>query len=191
MNDIAALMRAINKLTERVNKLEAQNRFTIATDWMPGNWWGRVSPTQPPSRAVHIHGGLMWWFETNSGMGYYRWLSDTVFDFSTSSPWTAAGYYRWTVLQADVAAQEVPIWLWESPEFGTWEEAEIDFRTNGLNEDLYGNYIPLAVVVLQNNGNTGVAGAVKNITLADKDQSYFLVRDFRPWLHVHTAGGPG
>jgi len=168
--------RIIDRLIQRIERLESQTQFVDSADWMPGNWWGRISPTQPASRIIQLHAGFLWYD------GYFRYLSDTVYDFSDVGVFTASGYFRWTVLRADVTAATITFNLYESGEFGTADEAENDFWVNGPSVDLIGtNYYPLCVVIVQNDGDTITPGSIENITLADTDQSYLFIRDFRPW----------
>jgi len=188
---LRAVLRSIDNLTERVAKLESQNRYTTATDWMRGNWWGWCSPSQPASRIVQIHGGYLWWWQDDTGEGYYRKLDDTPYDLIGVGAFSGENYYRWVVLRADLSSGNVAqIEVKESGfEFGTWEECEKDFWDNGPSLDLYGTHIPLCALVLRNNGYLSLAGAIENVTLSDKSQSYFLARDLRPWLHMHYPSG--
>lgn len=153
----------------------------MASDWMPANWWGRVTPTQPASAIVSVHGGYIW----DSSVGRFRKFDDTVYDFSATSAFAVSQGYRWTVLQADVSASPPTLRIYEGSDFAALQDCEDDFWISGPGDDLYTDYYPLAVIVLRNNGNLGTAGAIETITLADTNKSYFLVKDFRPWLHLH------
>lgn len=189
--DFESMIRTVRGLEKRVRELEGQNRFTAATDWMPANWWGRISPTQPASKIVQVHGGFLWLWDPGSGQGYFRKMDDTIYDFSSVAPFAATGHFKWVVLQADLSAAAPTFTTVESPEFGTSEECEQDFWDNGPVEDLYHAYLPLCCVVVQNDGALATSGAILNITLADRVQSYLLARDIRPWLHLHYSGGIG
>lgn len=183
--ELRALVRAVEGLTRRVEKLEGQNRFTTASDWMRANWWGWCSPTQPASKYVQVHGGILWWWDS-AGTGVFRKLDDAPFGLGGCGAFAASGYYRYAVLQADVSADPASLRLWEcATDFGTAAECEADFWANGPTENLWDEYFPLCALVLRNDGTTGTLGAVENLTLADAAQSYILVRDFRPWLHLH------
>lgn len=182
--DERALYRTIQNLTRRIEKLEQQNKFTTATDWMPGNWWGRVTPTQPASRIVNVHGGFLWVWD---GTGTFRRLSDSIYDLSSVTAFAGSQSYRWAVLQADLSTNPPTLTLYEGEEFTTAEACENDFFSDGTTDDLYGTYFPLCAFVLRNNGTLGgVVGAIENVTLGDTSQSYILVKDFRPWLHLHS-----
>jgi len=180
------VQRAIGNLTKRIEDLEAANNYLVSTDWMRSNWWGLCSPTFPASRIVYIHGGYFWSW-TTGGAGYYRKLDDTSYDMSGVSAFTATSYYRWAIVQADVTSgNTAQITFTEGgTDFGTWEECERDFWDNAPSSDFYSSHIPLCALVLRNNGYLAINGAVENITLSDREQSYFLIRDMRPWLHVH------
>jgi len=180
------MLNSIDSLQRRIAKLEGDGRFQTATDWSPSNWWGWCSPTQPVSRIVQVHGGTFWEWDSALGTGNFRRLGDTIYDYSTCDPFAASEFYKWTLLQANVSADPVTLRIHESTEFGTAAECEADFWSNGIDDDLYGTYLPLCVVVVKNDGNLGVAGAIENITLSDTNYSYFMVRDMRPWLHLHT-----
>jgi len=181
------LYNAINGIERRLSKLEGDGQFQTATDWMQANWWGWCSPTQPVSRIVQVHGGVFWYWDAATGTGKFRKLGDSIFDYSTCSGFAASEHYRWTILQANAAASPVTLRIFESPEFGTAGECEADFWANGPADDLFGEYLPLCAIVVKNDGNLGVAGAIENITLSDTNYSYILVRDMRPWLHLHGA----
>ena len=181
------LYNSINGLERRISKLESDSRFQTATDWSPSNWWGWCSPTQPVSRIVQVHGGVFWEWDSAAGTGKLRRLADGVYDFSSVVGFAGSEFYKWCVLQANVGASPVTMTHFESPEFGTAAECEADFWTNGTDDDLYGDYVPLCVVVVRNDGVLATAGAIENITLADNHYSYMMVRDVRPWLHMHTV----
>jgi hypothetical protein len=183
-SDLRALYRTISNLIARVEKLEQQNRFTTASDWMPANWWGRVNPTNPASRIVNVHGGYLWTWD--GAAGNFLTLPDTIFDFSAVTAFAGSAAYRWSVLQADLATNPPTIRLHEGEEFAARIDAESDFFNNSGADGLYTGYLPLAAIMLRNNGTLGGAvGAIENITFSDQDMSYFLARDFRPWLHLH------
>jgi hypothetical protein len=182
------ISRSMDRLSKRITKLEDQQRFTRATDWMQANWWGRVSPTQPVSKFLQVRGGVLWTWDSAAGTGSFRSLDDaSMYDFSTTLVWAQQYYYRWAVLQADMSGLAVARLRLhqDANEWATYVQAENDFWNNGPADDLWGTYIPLCVVVLRNDGYTGVAGAIENITVSDKEQSYILIRDFRPWIHLH------
>lgn len=191
MNDIDQVLREIlntlRSYERRIKKLEQANDFTTSTDWMRANWWGWCSPTQPASRIVQVHSGYFWWYESDTGQGKFRQLNDTIYDLASVSAFAFSEYYRSIVIRADLSGGLASLNLWENgADFGTSDECETDFFDNATAEDLYGDYIPLAALVVRNNGNLGPTGAIENVTLADRTQSYFLVRDFRPWLHLHA-----
>lgn len=189
MTEMASVLRALDAMASRITVLERQNRFTAASDWMRANWWGFCSPTQPASRFVKVGGGVLWWWQSDTGSTRFRKLDDMPYDLADVSAFTQSEAYRWCVLQADVSgAGMVTLHLHEeATEFGTAEEAETDFWGNGPADDLWGSYIPLSVLVVRNDGNLGPTGAVVSLTLADTEKSYFLVRDFRPWIHLHAS----
>lgn len=183
MND-RQLLRTIDNLTARIERLEKQNRFQASSDWMPANWWGRVAPTLPASKIVTVHGGWFWTWDGASG--YPRLMTDTVYDFSGVTGFSVSQGYRWVVLRVDLSAASPTLNLFEGTESADLSTAENDFETNAAIEDLWGSYLPLCALMLRGDGNLGTAGAIENITLIDKEQSYILARDFRPWLHLHT-----
>ena len=189
--DVRALYRSISNLTERVAKLERQNRFTTSADWAAMNWWGWCSPTQPASRIVNVRGGVFWEWDSAAGTGQFRKLDDTVYDFAAFPPFAATSHYRWVVLQADVSASPVTLRVHDSgaaAEQATSAACEADFWANGINDDIYGSYVPLCAIALKQDGSPiGPAGAIENITMADRDYSYFIARDMRPWLHLHKT----
>lgn len=187
MND-RSLIRTIENLTRRIERLEQQNRFTTATDWMPGNWWGRVSPTNPASRIVNVHGGFLWYWYGGYG-GDFRQLPNTIYDFSFATAFAIGGGYRWCVLQAAVADNPPTLELHEGEEFASLADCQDDFYANGPGDGLYSQYIPLSALILRDNGSME-AGSIENVTLSDQSKSHFLVRDFRPWLHLHYTS-PG
>jgi hypothetical protein len=187
-NELRSLYRTVTNLTRRINKLEQQNRFTTSADWAQASWWGWVSSTQPASKIVNVRGGVFWEWNSVAGTGQFRKLDDAPYDFNGFAPFAAQYHYRWAVLQADVGASPVTLRVYDSAvEWGTSAECEADFWANGTADDLYGGYISLCVIVLRNDGNLVAAGSIENITLSDKEQSYLMVRDFRPWLHLHTT----
>lgn len=185
---LRTLHRSITNLSDRVARLEGQNRFTTSADWAAMNWWGWCSPTQPASKIVRVRGGVFWEWDSAAGTGQFRKLDDTIYDFGTFGPFGGEDYYRWCVLQADVSANPVTLRVYdEGTEFGTAAEAETDFWNNGPGDNIFGSYVPLCALALKNNGNLGPAGAIENITLADRDYSFFIARDVRPWLHLHKT----
>lgn len=188
-NSLRKINAALGNLSDRIAKLEGQNRYTTSTDWMRGNWWGWCSPTQPASRIIQIHSGLMWWWQPDTGGGYLRKMGDLPYDLAGASAFAGERYYRWAILSAVVSTSNIAnVQLDEGDtEFGTWDECEADFWWAAPDVNMFGSVIPLCALVLRNSGYLTVAGAIENVTLADREQSYFLVRDMRPWLHVHVA----
>lgn len=184
--DIKKLLNSIDNLTDRVKVLEVQNRFKTSTEWAMFNWWGWCAPNLPANKNVNVHGGILWWWQDDTQSGYFSKLDSTLYDFSATAVWAQSQAYRWCVLQADVSNPIATLRLHEDlNEFGTYIEVETDFYDNAPSTSLYGDYIPLCALVLRNEGTLGIGGAIENITLSDKTQSYFLVRDFRPYLHLH------
>ena len=188
MDTFRSIYRSIKALTTRVERLEEQNRFTVSSDWAMMNWWGWCSTTQPASKIINVRGGVFWEWDSGAATGRFRTLDDTIYDFSGFGPFAAQYHFRWAVLQADVSANPVTLRVFDSAvEFGTEAEVVDDFWNNGPDEDLFTSYIPLCAVVLRNDGNLGVAGAIENITLSDTNYSWLLARDLRPWLHLHVT----
>jgi hypothetical protein len=187
-DELRHLYRAIDALTKRVAKLEAQNRFTTSADWAAMNWWGWCSTTQPASKILNVRGGVFWEWDSAVGTAGFRKLDDTIYDFGGFPPFAAQYHYRWAVLQADVSASPVTLRVFDSgAEFATADLCEADFWANGPAEDLFGAYVPLCAVCLRNDGDLVAAGGIENVTLSDRDYSFLLVRDLRPWLHLHAT----
>jgi len=187
-NELRALYRTVNALTKRIERLEQQNRYTASSDWAKMNWWGRCSTSQPASKIINVRGGVFWEWNSAGGTGRFRWLSDTVYDFGGFPPFAAQYHYRWAILQANVSANPVTLRVYDSAiEWETPTEVEMDFWDNGPGDNLYTDYVPLCSIVLRSDGNLGPAGAVENVTLSDKEKSYMLVQDMRPFLHLHVT----
>ena len=183
-----SLYRTISNLTARIQKLEQQNRFTTSADWAAMAWWGWASTTQPASKIVNVRGGVLWVWDSVAGTGQLRRLDDAPYDFGGFAPFAAQYHYRWAVLQADVSASPATLRVHDSGvEFGTAAECDADFWANAPGDDLFGGYVPLCAIVLRNDGDLIAAGAIENITLSNREQSYLLARDVRPWLHLHAS----
>jgi hypothetical protein len=186
------ILDALGNLDGRLRQVEEHVRMDSGKEWQRSNWWGWVSPTLPPAKAVQVHAGTVWYWSSIAATGNPAQVSEQTFSLAAVGAFANADYYTWAVLLADPLSSPAALGLYESGlESENADACEASFWANVTSAGLYVNYVPLAAIILKNDGNAGVAGAIENVTRADRTQSYLYLPDFRPWLHTHISQGPG
>jgi len=149
--------------------------------------WGYCSPTSPPSDRILVRRGRSVAYYNTSRVYMGAWP-----DFQPSlsiSAFTNAYRYRWVIPYMELA--------WWDPyvAFDTFEDAG-EYTTygdavNDMENTIYAQTyisswnaaIPLCAIIVRNDGTTGAVNHYLPITLANRSQSSFAVRDMRPWIY--------
>jgi hypothetical protein len=148
--------------------------------------WTQTAPSCPPDTQLHARGGYVW--DAYAGNGWWAYPMDADFGVGGNVqvlPFANAGWYR-GVLVTRYGGGTSPN-HYETDEYATAAEAQdavIAMITTGT---MYQTDLPLALLVVKNDGTTGVAGAILPIDAVNRGRSY-LFREVRPWLHIHYQG---
>ena len=194
-DDLSDILRSI-KTTQGniINRLAELERNVVAAGTseltVPGRW-GYCSPTTPPSQRIAVRGGRHTFYDTSA---HIVWVGSWP-DFNpllSISAFTDAYYYRSVVAYMSVDSWDPADYfdVNERSTFPTYEEAVADLeRDLHLEFALTSDYpiIPLCAIIVRNNGTTGVTDQYLPVTLNDRSQSSFAIRDMRPWIF---AGKP-
>lgn len=192
---LLSIQRTQQNLLNRIQRLEEGRRTDNARDWgTPHTGYGVCTITEPPTTTIRIKSGWVWAYALYNNdivqVGPRAWPETLVDLTDHASSFTTAYYYRWCVVAQNLRTNAWGIWE-PSDEF---EDAEVASRhfyseVSGCNIDLtdiWGDPIafPHCVLLLKNNGTTGVAGEIEKITLNDRNYSSFLQQDARPWMNM-------
>lgn len=186
----------VDRRLGRLEKREA-GRATSVSEPLSDHF--RVSVSCPPDTRVHVRGGNVWEGGIWIGIGNGYYIESYTTDFA--SPDTIDGFegnfananYFMGVVFGRAFYGEDNFVIWSGDEFATAGEAEQDIQDVALLMDPwygddYNGGLPLCGIVLQNNGQVGVNGAVLPIDAVNRGRSYYW-RDLRP-RHYVVSGGP-
>lgn len=167
------------------------------------NWYVcRVTPTCPPSPAVYMRGGQIYYSSSDSFSAYRRrtyvapsLLADlTDADLmGTDITFTQSGYYlAYVLVLAKPAVVQSPaeedwsfLLVGSGDEFATAGEAEDDMEREAMWQQLPWasggtRGLPLCGLILRNNGTLGGGGQVLPVDRLNRGQSYVWPADLRP-----------
>lgn len=193
----------LGALNKRIAHLERQEQKRNAREL--AYTWGQLamSCSCPPDTTLHVRGG---WVQQGSYWVTQEtiWFPPIDLDFTDTSQFltdddgqtytgnfeNADWYMPLLLLYSDDYFYDVrdgtsnwgPMRNYgDSPEFATAPEAEAQAEEwfDGTYADIYTGDLPMCVVILRNNGVTGVDGQVLPIDPINRGRSYFW-RDVRP-----------
>jgi hypothetical protein len=185
----------------RISRLEKQQAIKADSvdEYLSDHF--RVAVSCPPDTRVHIRGGNVWngskWVDVGGGQ-YIESYTVDFGDADTIDGYTGnfsnADYYIGVIMGRVFGYVPNSHFVTHSgDEFATAAEAEADITDVALLLNPwygynYGGGLPLCGVVLKNDGNTGVDGAVLPIDRVNRGRSYYW-NDLRP-RHYVDFGGP-
>lgn len=199
-------MSYLTALDTRIRRLHTQQARAAA--FVPGQDWYQLSvaPSCPPDTRIHLRGGLA--YCGNFGAAYLTWNNRTYTvpnltaeltdpdSVSVEIVFSNAGWYKFAMLLLALPALAVEpaesdwgFYLFETgEELQTATEAEawmtsVDFRQAGVWSGETG--YPLCGVVLRNDGQAGVPGAILPVDVVNRGRSYLWPRDVRPRKYFH------
>lgn len=181
-------------IDRRVTRLERTNSIRASVVDEPLSDHFRVAVSCPPDTQIHVRGGNVWegYYWIGIGNGYYIEADSADFaDADTidgySGNFTNAGYYIGVIFGREFYNED---WFVAGggQEFATAAEAEAYIEGTALLASPWRGYdlnggLPLCGLVLRNDGNTGVNGAVLPIDAVNRGRSYYW-KDLRPRHYV-------
>lgn len=195
-DDLAVILESIRNtqanIMARLARLERGQDVGGANELVVPGGYGFTSPTSPPSDRILIRRGFTWVDDVEFFDDFYMmgWS-----DFQPTLPisaFTDAYYYR-TVIPFIDLDQSNPydgfdVWE-EDTDFAAFEDAVEYFMDDVTSSLVYvgweagGNPVfPFCALMIRNDGTTGAVNHYLPITLTDRSQSSFLIRDLRPWF---------
>lgn len=183
MGDPLSLLDSIHGINNRLGALKTTSDRRASNEEAHMWGWGKPSVTCPPSTHVVFQAG--WFYYTEAWPVEGWWSNALTAEFEAGgncevSAFTSAGYYRGIVVGHVYRSLAIS----EGTECATVAEAIEDIINVGLD---YYSSIPLAIIVVKNNGELGIPGAVLPVDGANRGRSFFY-RRIRPWLHIHVGG---
>lgn len=181
---------------QRLRKQEAQKATSVSE---PLSDHFRVSVSCPPDTRVHVRGGNVWEGSLWAGVGYGYYIESYTADFASpdnidgfDGNFTNADYFVGIIFGREFYNEDHFV-TWSGTEFATAAEAEADIASVALLDEPWYGYdhnggLPLCGIVLKNDGNTGIDGAVLPVDAVNRGRSYYW-RDLRP-RHYVAGGGP-
>lgn len=184
--------------TKRLQEQRARARYDDK------HYWFKAYPSCPPSTIVHVRGGLMY-ADSDTGAGEGWWVDPEDGDFGPGTDslddgggggggapsFTNAYYYRGFILLTDglvPGVASVGLFFYYTPdEYATAEEAQDAVWDIMFSYGPFFHDLPVAILILRNNGTTGSSGQIQEIDAVNRGRSY-LWRDVRPrYVISHTT----
>jgi len=185
----------------RLDRITSQQQhrgaFTAMSEW----YRLRIVPSCPPSKLLHMRGGYVQAGYMGFGWRDYWHRAYTVPDLTvdladpaeidTDIIFATANWYRFgvlclslpNVLEEPTAADWTFAFVETGDEFETAGEAEAWFNTDEFRdtEPWQGaTGYPLCGLVLRNDGQVGVSGAILPVDVVNRGRSYIWPSDLRP-----------
>lgn len=154
----------------------------------------QVAVACPPSTVLYVRGGNVWkgrWI-WGGDVGDGNFIPPESVDFSDPDSidgydgnFTNAYYYKGYLLGIDRISDE---WFCtgDGDEFATGAEAEADIGSVAMLDTPWTEGLPLIAIVLRNNGNVGMDGAVMAIDRVNRGRSYYW-KDMRPRHYIAAS----
>lgn len=181
-------------LDRRLGRLEKRQAGKANSVSEPLSDHFRVSVSCPPDTSVHIRGGNVWESYVWIGVGNGYYIASYSTDFASpdnidgfDGNFTNADYFMGVIFGRAFYGEDNFV-IWSGDEFATATEAEQDIQDVALLDRPWYGYddnggLPLCGIVLKNNGQVGVDGAVLPIDAVNRGRSYYW-RDLRPRHYV-------
>jgi len=185
MGQPVSITKTIKSIRDRLDYADRRSRHRDRNEPSRSEYWGNVSPTCPPSKKVMTRAG--WFWSGSFGDGW--WANAIEADLGPGGNCEVAafanvGSYKGIIIHHVYRS----LTSTESAEYGTAKEAiegTLDVNMAGI----YSDRIPLALIIVKNNGSVGTSGAILQIDRINRGNS-FIYRQFKPWLHSHSIWGP-
>jgi len=188
-----AIMRIMEGRIQQIERAQRQQAGNPIADRQ--KYWFRASPSCPPSTIVNVRGGILYESPDGPGAGGAIDIPALECDFGVGGTDGGAGAFTTAyaycgyvmVLYATVAGVPGLSFWYDTSEYATAAEAEVAVWPNVM--DTAGPFLdglPLCILILKNNGVTGVDGQIEPIDAVNRGRSY-IMRDVRPRYFVSLA----